>query len=148
MYNQCIVSSVVAAQLASKYLSKKKGSLLVLSGSAAALDPTPGMLGYGLTKAAVHHLTKSLAQPKSGLPPDASVLAILPTTLDTPSNRASMPNADTSSWTPMQHVVGEMKKWLEHPITRPASGSLVKITTSNSKSCFTVVGAPDEPTDD
>jgi dihydropteridine reductase len=52
--------------------------LLVLSGAKAALKATPGMVGYGMAKAAVHHLTKSLAQPTSGLPTHAKVTAILP----------------------------------------------------------------------
>lgn len=37
-----------------------------------------GMLGYGMAKAAVHQLVKGLAEEKGGLPPSASVLAILP----------------------------------------------------------------------
>ncbi len=36
------------------------------------------MLGYGMAKAAVHQLTKSLAAPNSGLPEDATAVAILP----------------------------------------------------------------------
>lgn len=39
---------------------------------------TEGMIGYGMAKAAVHQLTKSLAQANSGLPQDAFVLSILP----------------------------------------------------------------------
>lgn len=62
------------------------------------------MIGYGLAKAAVHQLTKSLAQKESGLPGDASVVAILPVTLDTPMNRKWMPKADFSTWTPLEFV--------------------------------------------
>ena len=36
------------------------------------------MLGYGMAKAAVHQLVKGLAEEKGGLPPSASVVAILP----------------------------------------------------------------------
>lgn len=36
------------------------------------------MIGYGLAKAAVHQLVKSLAEPKNGLPANAFVAAILP----------------------------------------------------------------------
>ncbi len=36
------------------------------------------MIGYGLAKAGVHQLVNSLAQPDSGLPAGATVLAILP----------------------------------------------------------------------
>ena len=37
-----------------------------------------GMIGYGIAKAAVHQLTKSLAQANSGLPQGATVVSILP----------------------------------------------------------------------
>lgn len=62
------------------------------------------MIGYGLAKAAVHQLTKSLAEEKSGLPKDSLVVSILPITLDTPMNRKWMPQADRSSWTPLEFV--------------------------------------------
>ena len=51
------------------------------------------MIGYGLSKAAVHQLTASLAQKNSGLPEGAVVQCILPKTLDTPMNRKFMANA-------------------------------------------------------
>jgi dihydropteridine reductase len=55
-----------------------RNGLLVLTGAQAALHPTPGMIGYGLAKAGVHHLTKSLADASSGLPESSKVVAILP----------------------------------------------------------------------
>ena len=54
------------------------GGLLTLTGALAAQDATPGMIGYGIAKAAVHHLVKDLAQSNGGLPKDAKVTAILP----------------------------------------------------------------------
>lgn len=54
------------------------GGLLTLTGALAALDATPGMIGYGIAKAAVHHLTKDLAQSGSGLPEGAKVISICP----------------------------------------------------------------------
>lgn len=62
------------------------------------------MIGYGLAKAAVHQLTKSLAEEKSGLPKDSLVVSILPITLDTPMNRKWMPQADHSTWTPLDFI--------------------------------------------
>jgi hypothetical protein len=55
-------------------------------------------LRYGMAKAAVHQLVKSLAAPKSGLPEGSFCAAMLPITLDTPMNRKFMPDADTSTW--------------------------------------------------
>lgn len=88
------------------------------------------MIGYGLAKGAVHQLVQSLAAPKSGLPKEASVLAILPVTLDTPMNRKFMPKADFSSWTPLEYVAELMLKWTAAE-NRPQSGSLVQLITKN-----------------
>ncbi len=40
--------------------------------------PLIGMIGYGMAKAAVHQLVKSLADPKGGLPDKSTVVGILP----------------------------------------------------------------------
>lgn len=63
-----------------------------------------GMIGYGIAKAAVHSLTKTLAAKDSGLPGNSLSVAILPVTLDTPMNRKWMPKADHTSWTPLEFV--------------------------------------------
>lgn len=128
MVQQSVWSSVIAAKLAAKHLND--GGLLALTGAKAAADSggTPGMIGYGLAKAAVHHLTQSLAAPGSGLPNGASVFAILPITLDTPMNRKWMPKADTSTWTPLEFVAELFHKWATD-VDRPQSGSLVKLIT-------------------
>lgn len=55
-----------------------RGGLLALTGAQAALQGTAGMMGYGLAKAAVHQLVSSLGAADSGLPPNTSVLAVLP----------------------------------------------------------------------
>jgi dihydropteridine reductase len=62
--NPTVMSSVLAAKVASKYL--KPGGLLVMTGSAPCCAGTPGMLPYGMAKSAIHHLVKSLADPAAG----------------------------------------------------------------------------------
>lgn len=61
-------------------LHLRPGGLFQLTGAAAAAaaEGTPGMLGYGLAKAAVHQLVRSLAADGSGMPADATVVGILP----------------------------------------------------------------------
>nr|XP_027203860.1 dihydropteridine reductase-like [Dermatophagoides pteronyssinus] len=130
MIRQSLWSSLIATKLASKFL--KSDGLLTLTGAKAALEPTPGMIGYGMAKSAVHHLVKSLSQKdKSGLPSDSSVLAILPITLDTPMNRKFMPNANFQEWTPLTFVADLFVKWTNIPQERPKSGSLVQLLTEN-----------------
>lgn len=102
MWRQSVWSSTISATISSHYL--KEGGVLTLTGADAALNGTPGMIGYGLAKGAVHQLTKSLAENKSGLPADSLVVSILPITLDTPMNRKWMPDADFSTWTPLEFI--------------------------------------------
>merc|ERR1711899_104808 len=79
MWKQSVWSSTISAALAAKHL--KVAGCLVLPGAQPALEGTAGMMGYGMAKAAVHQLTKSLGSPKSGLPENATTLALLPITL-------------------------------------------------------------------
>ena len=72
------------------------GGSLVAIGSVAGLKTGGEMAAYGATKGAVLRLTESLADE---LRPDRiRVNAVLPTTIDTPQNRAAMPGADMSRW--------------------------------------------------
>ncbi|UJR26228.1 hypothetical protein I4U23_007571 [Adineta vaga] len=130
MFKQSVHSSLIAASLANKFL--KENGLLTLAGAAAALDSTPGMIGYGAAKAATIHIGKSLAAADSGMPKNSSVFTIAPIMLDTPMNRKWMPKADTSTWTPLEYIAELFYKWINDPTSRPDNGSVVKLTTKNS----------------
>ncbi|KOC62638.1 Dihydropteridine reductase [Habropoda laboriosa] len=130
MYKQSVWSSTIAASIAAHHL--KEGGFLSLTGAKAALEGTSGMIGYGMAKAAVHQLTKSLAAKDSGLPENALVTSILPITLDTPMNRKWMPKADTSKWTPLEYVADLFWKWSQKQ-ERPANGSLLQLITNDNK---------------
>ncbi|KAK7578103.1 hypothetical protein V9T40_010308 [Parthenolecanium corni] len=135
-WKQSVVTSVIASSVAAKFL--KEGGLLTLTGASGALAATPGMIGYGMAKASVHHLTKTLAAPGSGLPTNCTAVAILPETLDTPMNRKWMPKADTSSWTSLDFVSSLFLKWSDN-VERPVSGSLVKLRTTNNSTEIQIV---------
>ncbi|XP_053560087.1 dihydropteridine reductase [Bombina bombina] len=130
MWKQSVWTSAISSHLASKHL--KEGGLLTLAGAKAGLSETPGMVAYGMAKAAVHQLCQSLGSEKSGLPVNSSAVAILPVTLDTPANRASMPDADFTSWTPLDFIAETFFNWTTGK-SRPKSGSLVQVITENGK---------------
>ncbi|XP_050458400.1 dihydropteridine reductase [Cataglyphis hispanica] len=130
MWKQSVWSSVIATSIATQYL--KEGGFLSLTGAKAALGETAGMIGYGIAKAAVHQLTKSLAAKDSGLPPNSLVACILPITLDTPMNRKWMPKADTSKWTPLDFISNLFWKWSQNQ-DRPTNGSLLQLITKDNK---------------
>ncbi|NXD75735.1 DHPR reductase, partial [Halcyon senegalensis] len=130
MWKQSIWTSTISSHLATKHL--KEGGLLTLTGAQAALSGTPGMIGYGMAKGAVHQLCQSLSGANSGLPSGSAAVAILPVTLDTPANRKSMPDADFSSWTPLEFIVETFYDWIAGK-NRPSSGSLIQVITTGGK---------------
>ncbi|KAI8372104.1 hypothetical protein BD560DRAFT_328624 [Blakeslea trispora] len=136
MIHQSVHSSLIAAHLASKYLDKN--GLLTLTGALAALDATPGMIGYGIAKASVHHLVKDLAAPNGGLPEGAKVTAILPVTIDTPMNRKFMSSADFSTWTSPKDIASRLESYLTGSIPL-TSGSLISVVTKDNNTTFTEI---------
>lgn len=127
MWKQSVWTSTISSHLAALHL--KPGGLLTLAGAKAALCGTGGMVGYGMAKAAVHQLCQSLAAKNSGMPSGAAAVAILPVTLDTPMNRKFMPNADFSTWTPLEYIAELFFNWATG-VDRPASGTLMQLLTS------------------
>jgi len=59
------------------------------------LQAGSGMGPYAASKSAVHRLTEALAAEHKG---KITVNAVLPSTIDTAANRASMPKADFAKW--------------------------------------------------
>jgi len=72
-----------------------RGSIVLFS-SERAMSPEAGFGIYGATKAAVQYLaqTAAIENASSGV----RINSILPGTIDTPANRAAMPDADPSLW--------------------------------------------------
>jgi len=100
------------------------GGSLVGIGSAAGLRGSGQMAPYAATKSAVMRLTESLADELR--PDNIRVNAVLPTTIDTPQNRAAMPQANTSRWvTPAQ--VAEAILFLLSDAASGVSGALLPV---------------------
>lgn len=136
MWRQSVWSSVISAQIATRFLAED-GSL-VLVGASAAFSRTPKMVAYGLAKAAVHHLTRSLASEKGGLPRRAFVAAICPEALDTPANRSKMTPGQLDSCAPLELVATQIHHWVEGR-ERPPKGSLVRVLTIDGVTQFSLV---------
>jgi len=128
MWKQSVWSSAISCTISAKHLGS--GGLLVLPGAKPCVGGTPGMMGYGMAKAAVHQLVKSCGTEGSGLPAGSCTLGLLPVTLDTPMNRKFMPDADKSTWTPLEEVARIMAEWTKGK-GRLVSGSLVALITQS-----------------
>lgn len=78
----------------------ERGSIVTI-GATGAARAGKGMAAYASSKSAVLRLTESLADELKAQGMRAN--CVMPSTIDTPQNRAAMPNADTSRWvTPVQ----------------------------------------------
>jgi NAD(P)-dependent dehydrogenase (short-subunit alcohol dehydrogenase family) len=78
------------------------GGAIVCVSTRAALRPFPGAAGYIASKAAVLALVDALAAEytQDGIRANA----ILPSVIDTPANRASMPDADHDTWVEPEEI--------------------------------------------
>ena len=76
----------------------------------------------------------------AGLPADSKVAVLAPITLDTPGNRAAMPDVDKSSWTPLDVVADKIGDWVEQKSAKNATVYTLNTTgngTANAVTDFT-----------
>lgn len=95
LYDLNLVTALNASRAAIPHLRKSPAGRIVNIGAIGALHAEAGMGPYAASKAAVHRLTEALAAELKGT---ITVNAVLPSTIDTPANRADMPDADFSRW--------------------------------------------------
>lgn len=55
--------------------------------------------------------------------------------LDTPANRASMPNADFSGWTPLADLASKILGWADN-VETVENGAIYKIHTTNGRTDY------------
>lgn len=96
MYTMNLRSAVAASQAALPLLHAAAPAAIVNVGALAAMKAGVGMAAYAASKAGVARLTEALAEELKDQ--GVRVNAVLPSILDTPANRADMPDADASRW--------------------------------------------------
>jgi len=77
------------------FLAQGGGAIVNVAAGAALATPA-GLAAYSASKSAVIRLTEALAA--EGKARGVRANAVLPSTIDTPQNRAAMPKADSSKW--------------------------------------------------
>ena len=95
LYRMNVLTAAAASKAALPHLAASGHGAIVNIGAAGAVKAAAGMGPYAASKGGVHRLTESLAEEWKG---KVRVNAILPSTLDTPANRADMPKADPAAW--------------------------------------------------
>ncbi|SDD03264.1 SDR family NAD(P)-dependent oxidoreductase [Paraburkholderia lycopersici] len=96
MFELNVKTTLNASKAALPYLLKNGAGRVVNIGAGAGFKAGRGMGAYSAAKAGVARLTEALAEEvkDSGV----TVNAILPGIIDTPRNRADMPDADFTRW--------------------------------------------------
>lgn len=125
MYAMNLVTAATMTKAALPELKAVPAGRIVNIGAGAALKADAGMGAYAASKSAVHRLTESLAAELSG--EDVTVNAVLPSIIDTPTNRADMPTADFGKWVQPQ-AIADVILFLTSPAARSVTGALIPVT--------------------
>lgn len=125
MYSINLMTCVTASKAVLVHLQQRGSGRIVNIGAAGAARAMAGMGPYASSKSAVARFTEALAEEVKCH--EITVNAVLPSIIDTPLNRADMPDADFSNWvTPLDvaHAVG----FLLSDAARSITGALLPVT--------------------
>jgi NAD(P)-dependent dehydrogenase (short-subunit alcohol dehydrogenase family) len=111
-------------QAAVPHLLSGGGGSIVCVGTRAALQPFSGAAGYICSKAGVTAFAAAVAAEYKN--DGIRCNAILPSVIDTPGNRASMPKADFEKWVKPAQIAGVIA-WLLSGDSSPTSGAAVPV---------------------
>lgn len=108
---------------ARRFEAARGGSLVAVSAPAGLLGEA-GVGAYAATKAGVLRLVESLAREIA--PFGARANSVLPGTMDTPANRAAMPDTDPTEWV-TTGAVASVIHFLTTPAASAINGAAVRV---------------------
>ena len=106
-----VTKAIVPLMVRARY-----GRVVVIA-SRAVIPPSGGFIAYTVAKAGAIAFTQALSQEVHPL--GITVNAVLPSTMDTPANRAAMPDSDRKGWVPVEAVADAIAG-----LAREASGHI------------------------
>lgn len=125
LYRLNVLTAANASRAAIPHLKRSAAGRIVNVGSAAALKASLGMGAYAAAKAGVHSLTQALAEELKA--DGVTVNAVLPSIIDTPANRADMPDADPAAWVAPDDLAAVIL-FLASEAATAVTGALVPVT--------------------
>ena len=128
LWQRMLTMNLTAAFLLSKAvlpgMVERGAGRIVHVAARAAIEPFPGAAAYIVAKSGLVALIRTLSLEQAGS--GVTVNGILPTTIDTAANRASMPNADTSKWVKPDSIA-ELVIFLVSQEAGQVNGALIPI---------------------
>lgn len=124
MYALNVLTALNASRAALPHLAASASGRIVNVGAMGALQAGAGMGAYAASKAGVHRLTEALAAEWKG---KVTVNAVLPSTIDTPANRASMSKSDFTKWVRPQELA-DVILFLASDAASAVTGALLPVS--------------------
>ena len=118
-------TAVVSCKVALPALIERGRGSIVNIGAGSAARAGAGMGAYAASKAGVQRLTESLAEELKDR--GITVNAVLPSIIDTPRNRADMPDADFTRWV-RPEAIAEVVAFLASDAARAVTGAAIAIS--------------------
>ena len=119
-----LTSTFVATRAVVPHMVTAGRGRVVTIGSRAVIPPGPGFIAYTTAKAGVIAFTLALSRELA--PHGITVNSILPSTMDTPANRAAMPDSDRGGWVPVESVADAIA-FLVRDESAHVSGALLPV---------------------
>jgi NAD(P)-dependent dehydrogenase (short-subunit alcohol dehydrogenase family) len=125
LYKVNVATAVNMSKAALPHLLKSGVGRIVNVGAGGGLKAAAGMGAYAASKSGVHRLTEALAEETKGK--GVTVNAVLPSIIDTPANRADMPDADFGRWVAPSELAAVIL-FLASPEAGAITGALLPVT--------------------
>ncbi|HEX2559060.1 SDR family NAD(P)-dependent oxidoreductase [Phenylobacterium sp.] len=116
---------VNASRAALPHLKASAAGRIVNVGADGAVKAAAGMGAYAASKAGVHRVTEALAEELKGT--GVTVNAVLPSIIDTPTNRADMPKAKFDAWVKPEELAAVIL-FLASEQASAVTGALIPVT--------------------
>jgi NAD(P)-dependent dehydrogenase (short-subunit alcohol dehydrogenase family) len=117
-------STFFVLRAAARRMRAQRSGRLLAIGSKAAIEPQRRSGAYSVSKSGVVALVRAFASELRDA--NVTVNVLLPSTMDTPQNRAAMPGADPSRWVDPRHVA-ELLVFLASDAASAISGAAIPI---------------------
>ena len=130
MFSMNAMTCLNMTKAALPQLRNRPNARIINIGSMSATSAAAGMATYAASKTAVHKITEALAAELADT--YCTVNAVLPNVIDTPTNRADMPDADFSKFV-QPAAIADLILFLASPASRGISGALIPVSRGGTE---------------
>lgn len=124
MMNLNLRSVFLTTRAVLPHMLQSRYGRIVAVGSRVGVEPAAGLSAYGVSKAGLNALIKTIALENRDHGITANV--VLPSTIDTAANRKAMPDADFSTWVAPGKIAQQVL-WLCSEAASETSGALIPV---------------------